>query len=147
MKPFHSESPEKLFATTIFSYNVGLGGSASQFAGVFELDTIGGTANADATRKFDFRNNLFYTDQSYLALMTSATLYKRSILNRAAKVFLANRNLTISDTIKNQSIAITNPPPLITGYVKFMWENGSPSGFTTTPTADQKIEAVEDLLN
>jgi hypothetical protein len=128
-------------------YNVGLGGTSSQFGGFLEIDSIGGTANADAARKFDFRNNLFYTDPSYIALMTSTTLFKRSILNRAAKVFLASGQLTISDTIKNQSIAFTNPPPMITGYVKYMWENGSPSGFTTTPTADQKIDAVEDPLN
>jgi hypothetical protein len=135
----------KVICNNNIFYNVGLGGASTPYSGILELDSIGGTANADAARKFDFRNNLFYTDQSYKNLMVSTTLYQRSILNRAAKVFLKSGQVIISDTIKNQSIAFSNPPPMITGYVKYMWENGSPSGFT--PTAQQRIEAVEDPLN
>ena len=128
-------------------YNCGLGGTTSSLSGILEIDSLG-TA-ADATRKFDLRNNLFYTDQAYKDVMITMggpnMLFKRSILNNAFKAFLRNNQVTISDTIKNQSIPFTNPAPLIVGYVKYMWENGSPSSFT--PAANQRIEAMEDPLN
>jgi hypothetical protein len=51
----------------------------------------------------------------------------------------------MTDSIKNQAITFNNPPPLIIGFVKNMWQIKWKSGFT--PTADQRMEAMEDPLN
>lgn len=126
-------------------YNTGIGGTSSPFSGTIDIDSIGGIENADAARSFELRNNLFYVDQQYLDIMVSDTLYKRNILNLAAKEFAKSGQMVVSDTIVGISIPFTNPSPLILGYVQYMWENGSPSSFT--PTAEQRIEAMEDPLN
>lgn len=110
------------------------------------IDSIGTVS--DATRTFDFRNNLFYTDPQYLAIMVApegTTRYMLGLLNPVAKAFLKNSQMIISDTIKNQSIVFSNPAPLILGYVQYQWQNNWPSSFT--PTANQRLEAMEDPLN
>jgi len=127
-------------------YNCGLNGGALKTAGMIEIDSI--ATAADATRTFDLRNNLFYTDPQYQAVMvapTGTTRYQRNILNNAAKFFLKNKQIVISDTIKNQSLVFTNPAPLVVGYVQNMWQNGWPASFT--PIANQRIEVMEDPLN
>jgi hypothetical protein len=127
-------------------YNCGLNGATLKTAGMIEIDSI--ATAADATRTFDLRNNLFYTDPQYQTVMvapTGTTRYQRNILNNAAKFFLKNKQVVISDTIKNQSIVFTNPAPLVVGYVQYMWQNGWPASFT--PTANQRIEVMEDPLN
>ena len=125
-------------------YNVGLAGTTSTTGGIIDIDSVK-TAGADATRKFEVRNNLFYTDKAYLDVMKSDTLYQRGILNSTARAFMKSGQLVVSDTIKSQPVPFTNPSPLIVGYVKYMWENKAPSSFT--PTAEQRMEAMEDPLN
>jgi hypothetical protein len=134
----------KVICNNNIFYNNGLSGNTTPYGGILEIDSIGGTANADAARRFDFRKNLFYTEKELTDVMVSTTLFKPGLLNRAARKFLANGQMTI-DTITNQSIAFSNPPPSIVGYVKYQWENNNPRSFT--PTAAQKLEAIEDLLN
>ncbi len=127
-------------------YNCGLAGSATKRLGIIEIDSIGTVA--DATRTFDLRNNLFFTDPQYTAVMVApagTTRYFRGILNSAARVFLKNKQITISDTIKNQSITFTNPAPLMIAGVQYQWQNNWPSSYT--PTANNRLDAVEDPLN
>jgi hypothetical protein len=127
-------------------YNVGLGGTFSTTGGIIDIDSIK-TAGADATRKFEVRNNLFYTDKQYLDVMKSDTMYQRGILNSTARAFMKSGQLVVSDTIKNQPIPFTNPSPFIVGYVKYIWDNDGPSSFKTTPTPEQRMDAMEDPLN
>lgn len=127
-------------------YNCGLVGATLKTSGMIEIDSIASTA--DATRTFDLRNNLFYTDPQYQTVMVAPTgtiRFQRNILNNAARFFLKNKQIVISDTIKNQSLVFTNPAPLVVGYVQYMWQNGWPASFT--PTASQRIEVMEDPLN
>ena len=127
-------------------YNCGLAGGASATSSIIDLDSIG-TA-VDATRTFDFRNNLFYTDKAYLDVMVSPAdtfRYIRGLLNEDARAFLKNKQVIMTDSIKNQAITFNNPPPLIIGFVKNMWLIKWKSGFT--PTAEQRMEAMEDPLN
>ena len=127
-------------------YNCGLSGGASATSAIIDLDSIG--TSVDATRTFDFRNNLFYTDKAYLDVMVSPVdtfRYLRGLLNEDARAFLKNKQAIMTDSIKNQSITFNNPPPFIIGFVKNMWLIKWKSGFT--PTQDQMMEAVEDQIN
>ena len=126
-------------------YNTGLGGTSSPGGGTIDVDSIGGTENADAARVFEVKNNLFFVEQQYLDLMVSDSLYKRNILGLTAREFVKSGQMVVADTIIGESIPFTNPSPLILGYAQYMWENGSPSSFT--PTEEQRIEAMEDPLN
>ena len=125
-------------------YNVGLTGGSTPSTALISIDSLATPAD-EPNRSFVISNNVFSRDADYNALTAPADTvrYIRTyILNTTGYNHMAAGTMQISDTIKDVPVTFVNPPATIMPYVKAIWANSFPQGFT--PTNDQKITRTED---